>query len=173
METKTLDASQLLGTNLRGRDFRTGAVFFESDKRKFTYAWDTGKAIGTFLAGLKKGKIMATCCKECKRTLVPPRMFCERCFRDIDSWTTIKDTGTIETFSVCFITWNMKRIKNPQIPAVISIDGATPGYGFLHLVKCKDWKSLKIGQKVKAVWKPASQRKGAITDIRHFALIKG
>ena len=27
---------------------------------------------------------------------------------------------------------------------------------------------IKIGMKVKAVWKPASERKGDITDIRYF-----
>jgi hypothetical protein len=28
---------------------------------------------------------------------------------------------------------------------------------------------IHIGMKVKAVWKPASEREGAITDIRYFA----
>ena len=84
---------------------------------------------------------------------------------------TLKDTGIIQTFSVSYVTWDVKRLEKPQIPAVIAIDGATPGYGILHLIKTKDPKTLRIGQRVKAVWKPARQRKGAITDIRYFEVI--
>jgi len=184
---ETTATNKLVGTNLRSRDFRTGGVFFEVAKPKLEYAWDTGKAIGKFLTELKKGKIVGTYCAQCKRTLVPPRMFCELCFKDIDKWVPLKDTGVIQTFSVCFITWDMKRVKNPQIPAVITIDTVHPpeagsldkttpggwrGGGFMHLVKVKDWKSLKIGDRVKAVWKPKAQRKGAITDIKYFEVIK-
>src|SRR3989338_9119135 len=93
----------LIGTPVRSRDFKTGAVFFEDYKPKLEYAWDTGKAIGKFLAEMKKGRLMATYCEKCKRTLIPPRIFCERCFRDIDRWVPLKDTGTIQTFSVSFV----------------------------------------------------------------------
>ncbi|MFC1522954.1 Zn-ribbon domain-containing OB-fold protein [Elusimicrobiota bacterium] len=168
---ETLTKEKLFGTNLRSRDFRTGNVAFETFKPKLEYNWDCGIAMGKFFEGLKKGKIMATYCSKCKRTLVPPRVFCEKCFRDIDKWVTIKDTGIIQTFSVCYTTWNMKRLKTPQIPAVVAIDGATPGYGFMHMIKVKDWKTLKIGDKVKAVWKPKAQRKGAITDIKYFVKV--
>lgn len=164
--------AQLMGTNLRSRDFRTGNVFFETYKPKLEYAWDTGKAIGRFLTELRRGRLVGTFCKQCGRTLVPPRIFCERCFKDIDRWVPLKDTGTVQTFSVCFVTWDMKRIKTPQIPAVIAIDGATEGYGLLHLVKTKDWKNLKVGDRVQAVWKTAKKRKGAITDILYFVPIK-
>ncbi|MEK7288053.1 MAG: Zn-ribbon domain-containing OB-fold protein [Elusimicrobiota bacterium] len=170
METE-IKLTELIGTDLRTRDFKTGAVFFEPYKPKLEYAWDTGKAIGRFLAEIKKGRLAGTHCSKCQRTLIPPRIFCEKCFRDIDKWVTLKDTGIIQTFSVSYVTWDVKRLEKPQIPAVIAIDGATPGYGILHLIKTKDPKTLRIGQRVKAVWKPARQRKGAITDIRYFEVI--
>ena len=53
METE-IKLTELIGTDLRTRDFKTGAVFFEPYKPKLEYAWDTGKAIGRFLAEIKK-----------------------------------------------------------------------------------------------------------------------
>jgi uncharacterized OB-fold protein len=40
--------------------------------------------------------------------------------------------------------------------------------GILHLLSEVDPKEVKIGMKVKAVWKPAEEREGAITDIKYF-----
>jgi uncharacterized OB-fold protein len=51
---------------------------------------------------------------------------------------------------------------------VIEIDGAAPGMGILHLIDEVDPWQVEIGMKVKAVWKPAEERQGAITDIRYF-----
>jgi hypothetical protein len=62
----------------------------------------------------------------------------------------------------------MKRIEKPQIPAVVAIDGAAPGLGFMHLLGEVDPETVEIGMKVKAVWKPEDERSGSITDIEYF-----
>jgi uncharacterized OB-fold protein len=62
----------------------------------------------------------------------------------------------------------MVRVEEPEIPAVIEIDGASPGMGILHLLGEVDPQEVKIGMKVKAVWKPPQEREGAITDIKYF-----
>ena len=54
------------------------------------YEWDAGEAMGAFLEGLRDGRIVATYCASCERTLVPPRKFCERCFRPTDAWTEVR-----------------------------------------------------------------------------------
>jgi uncharacterized OB-fold protein len=38
----------------------------------------------------------------------------------------------------------------------------------MHLLGEVDPKEIKIGMKVKAVWKETQDREGAITDIRYF-----
>ena len=53
--------------------------------------------------------------------------------------------------------------------AVVEIDGASSGMGILHLLGGVRPKDVYIGMKVKALWKPRSERVGAITDIRYFA----
>ena len=63
---------------------------------------------------------------------------------------------------------NIKGGQRPFTPAVIEIDGASPGMGILHMIDKVDPKKIKIGMRVKAVWKPADKREGAITDIMYF-----
>ncbi len=157
---------------LSDEDFRSGKVcttFWKADAR---YAHDRGVAIGRYLAGLKQGKILAVRCHTCNRIMIPPRAFCELCFRPTDGWVEVKDTGTINTFSLCYITWDVRRVKEPQIPAVIEIDGASPGMGIMHLIGGIDPARVRRGMRVKAVWKPAEEREGAITDIRYWQPIE-
>ncbi len=158
----------LPGTGLKDEDFQKGRVLFTRWKADAKYKWDAGIAIGRYLAGLKQGKILGVKCYKCERIMVPPRIFCEWCFRNIDEWVVLKDTGRVNTFSLCYVTWDVKRIKEPQIPAVIEIDGASPGMGIMHLLGEVDPKKVQIGMRVRAVWKPVEQREGAITDIMYF-----
>src|SRR2546426_201859 len=81
--------------------------------------------MGAFLDGLQDGRIVAAVCSNCGRTLVPPRKFCERCFRPTDSLVDVAGTGAVETFSVCYVRWDMVPLDPPEIPAVIRLDGAS------------------------------------------------
>jgi hypothetical protein len=73
---------------------------------------------------------------------------------------------------LCYITWDLKRIKEPEISAVIEIDGASPLHGIMHKLGEVDPEDVHIGMRVQAVWKPADEREGAITDILYFKPIK-
>jgi hypothetical protein len=154
-------------TSLTDREFRgaVGAVDFEVDAR---YAWDAGIAVGGYLRGLRRGVILARECRRCRRVLVPPRMFCEQCFRPTDRWLQVQDTGRVNTYSICYIRWDMEPLKEPEMPAVIEIDGASPGIGFMHLLGEVDPDDVSVGMAVEAVWKPEGERTGSILDIRYF-----
>ncbi len=143
---------------------------------RLEYGWDTGEAIGRFLAGLQEGKIYGVRCRTCGRTVTPPRAFCEVDFKPMDEWVELPHTGTVNTFSICYVTWDMKPLRTPQIPAVIEIDGTTPRVGFMHLLGGVTGRSVDavrkqvaVGMPVRAVWKKPSEREGAITDILYFA----
>jgi uncharacterized OB-fold protein len=152
---------------LRDKDFRdaVGAVDFAVDAR---YAWDAGIAVSEYLRGLKRGVILARECRNCRRILVPPRMFCEECFRPTDRWLEVEDTGRVNTFSICYIAWDMAPLEEPEIPAVVEIDGATQGYGFMHKLGEVAPDDVSVGLEVEAVWKPEGEREGSILDIRYF-----
>jgi uncharacterized OB-fold protein len=86
----------------------------------------------------------------------------------MNEYIPLEDTGTVNTFSLCYVTWDVKRIKDPQIPAVIEIDGASPLHGIMHMLGEVDPQRVKIGMRVKAVWKPPEERQGSVTDILYF-----
>ena len=127
-----------------------------------------------YLEGLKAGTIKGVRCRQCRRTMVPPRAFCELCFRPIDEWVDLPDTGRINTFSVSFVNWDASRRQTPEIPVVVEIDGASPGMCILHKMgevgeTLEEVRGrLRLGAPVRAVWKPAGQREGSITDIEYF-----
>jgi acetyl-CoA C-acetyltransferase len=153
------------GQPLSDAEFRAavGAVEHAVDAR---YAWDTGVAISRFLEGLRHGKVLGRRCRACGRVLVPPRMFCEVDFRETDDWVQVEGTGVVQTFSVCFVRWDMEPLETPQLPAVIAIDGSDGG--FLHLLGDVAPDDVRVGMEVEAVWKPVGGRNGSILDIDHF-----
>jgi uncharacterized OB-fold protein len=156
------------GTSLSEKDIRDGKVFSFQDQMPGKFSWDTGVGIGKYLAGLKDGVIFGSYCATCRRTVVPPRNICEWCFKPMEKYVPLKDTGSINTFSLCYVTWDVRRIKDPEIPAVIEIDGASPLHGIMHKLGEVDPQEVSIGMRVKAVWKSPEERQGAITDILYF-----
>jgi acetyl-CoA C-acetyltransferase len=174
--TKVVDAPSLLpvvqtppmtaaGHPLSETSFRSavGAVEHAVDAR---YAWDAGVAISGFLDGLRRGEILGRSCRQCERVLVPPRMFCERCFRSTDAWVQVEGTGVVQTFSICHVRWDMEPLEVPELPAVIAIDGSDGG--FLHTLGEVEPDEVRIDMAVEAVWKPVSERVGSILDIAYF-----
>lgn len=137
------------------------------------YAWDAGVAIGRYLAGMREGRILGRVCHRCRRTLVPPRMFCELCFRPTDEWVEVGRTGVVNTFSICHVSWDMQPLAVPELPAVIEIDGASPGMGILHKLGNVAPGDVQFGMPVRAVWKPPGERTGSILDIRFWEPIGG
>ena len=164
----TVKIDEFRGVYLRESDFREKKVLYNEWNPNARYAWDTGVAIGRYLAGLKAGTLTGVRCHRCRRTVIPPRNFCEWCFRPMDDWVALPDTGTVNTFSLCYVTWDMRYLTDPEIPAVIDIDGTRPALGIMHMLSEVQPDDVQIGMRVKAVWKPAGEREGSILDIRYF-----
>ncbi|MEF8874617.1 MAG: Zn-ribbon domain-containing OB-fold protein [Candidatus Thermoplasmatota archaeon] len=132
------------------------------------YAWSCGPAMSRFLKELKKGKLIATVCENCDRVIFPPRMFCEYCYKPVDEWKYVEDTGEIETYSISYVDPNAKPIEEPILIGVVNIDGASEGHGFMHYFDEVDPDDIEIGMKVEAVWKPEEERIGSVRDIEYF-----
>jgi uncharacterized OB-fold protein len=155
------------GTPLSSKDFREGVLTW-SDEYTVEYAWDAGVAIGAYLDGLKDGKLLASYSPGTGRTVVPPRTFDELSWTPIDDLRELPGTGIVNTFSLCMVNWDASRRDEPLMPAVIELDGASPGMGILHMLGEVEPEDIEIGMAVEAVWKPAAERHGAITDLRYF-----
>jgi uncharacterized OB-fold protein len=156
------------GHEISPEESKNGKYLYVKYKFEPKYSWAAGVAISHFLDELKQGRIVARKCYNCNRILVPPRMYCEQCFRPTDEWVQIQDTGTVNTFSISSVGTDARRLKTPVLVAVVDLDGASPGMGILHNLGEVEPSRISVGMKVKAVWKNPNQREGSITDIRYF-----
>lgn len=90
-------------------------------------------------------KLMLRWCTSCGKPHHYPREICPLCFSDKLEWREAKGTGEIYTFSV------MRPAKPPYVIAYVTLD---EGVSMMtNIVDC-DPASVKIGQKVKVVFKP-------------------
>jgi uncharacterized OB-fold protein len=163
------------GTEISAQDLRAGRYLVTRHFADLKYAWSTGEAISKFLEGLRDGEIWGRRCRLCRRTMVPPRMYCEDCFRPTDEWVELRDTGSVVTYSISYVNADASRRvgEEPILVSVIEIDGATPMMGILHLLGEVNPDEVSVGMKVEAVWRPKDERQGAITDIRYFKPLRG
>ena len=160
------------GVELSAADLLDGKVTQTRFRPNAKYAWAAGEAMSRFLEELQNGLRIARTCHGCNRILFPPRMFCEECFRPTDAWTYIRDTGTIETFSISYLDTDARRISEPILVGVVSLDGASPKMGMMHYFGDMTKDEIRIDMRVKAVWKPREERRGSVLDIRYFGPLR-
>ena len=133
------------------------------DVTTYTYRMD-GRGVKVLAEGMKEKKIRGIRCKECGTVYVPGPTYCRKCFIDIDEVVDCSDEGTIMSFCVEMADIRGNPIDEPRISAMIKFDGADTWFvGTIHNV---DWHDVKIGQKVKAVWK--DEPEGNLGDILRF-----
>jgi uncharacterized protein len=131
------------------------------------YHWSAGVAGSRFFTELRdNAKIMGTKCPECKRVLVPPRIFCEECFVDADEWVEVSAQGEVLTFAESYFGLQGQRLEEPWYIGIVKLDGADGGL-FHRLVQ--EGPEIAIGGRVEAVFE--DDRKGHILDIKHFKTI--
>jgi uncharacterized protein len=163
------------GTEITAEEARAERYLLTRYEAELKYSWSAGKAISRFLTGLRDGEIWGRSCTVCGRTMIPPRMYCERCFRPTDEWVRLQDIGRVMTYSVSYVNADASRREGeePIVVAVVEIEGASPMMGMLHLLGEVSLEELAVGMRVKAVWRPKGERRGAITDIMYFRPIRG
>ncbi len=143
-----------------------------SDSPDLRYAWDNGFAISTYLDGLKKGKIRGSLDTRTNRMMVPARPFSEIAnLAPVTNYYNIPDSGVVKTFTISHINWDSSPLPKGKVNifAVIALDGIVEDMGLVHLLGDVDAKDVKIGMRVKAIWKPEAKRTGDILDIKYFA----
>lgn len=133
------------------------------------FRYTPGSAGARFFQTLKtRGVFTATRCEACGVTYLPPRLYCERCFADLEqAWTEVAPRGRVHTVTVLHVDAEGRRLARPEVAAFVRIDG-TDG-GFVTRLLGVEPGQAQIGQEVEAVLLPARRRTGTITDIAGFA----
>ncbi len=120
-----------------------------------------------FQALRDKGTFTGARCEKCNTTYMPPVAFCEKCFVRVGKGVDIRDTGTLQAFTVAHEGPEGAPLEAPVVYGIVRLRGASTV--ILHKVLADPGK-LIAGAKVRAQLKPRSRRKGSITDIEGFVL---
>jgi uncharacterized OB-fold protein len=143
-------------------------------KWEIEYRYAAGEYATKFLKGLMEGKIFGVKCPSCRRVIVPPRKFCERCMVEPSEWIEVEPHGELVNFIIVYRKFHGLP-DPPYAIGLIKLDGADDS--ILHFIGEVDLSSphralrvLKPGLKLEAVW--ADERKGTILDIKYFRPLK-
>jgi len=129
--------------------------------------YTVGVAGEKFFRALKdEGKLLATYCPVCDYTYVPGRLFCERCFTQLDDWREVGPEGTLHSFTVLHVGLDGTPLKRPQLLATVQLDGADSC--LVHFLGGVEPEEVYIGMAVRAVLRPPQKRQGGILDIAYF-----
>ncbi len=119
-----------------------------------------------YLRALQLGTLLGARSGDDGKVYFPPREADPATGRALDQFVELADTGTVTTFAIINIPFAGQRIKPPYVAAYILLDGAD--IPFLHLVTGIDAADVRMGMRVKAVWKPRDEWGLGIDNIEHF-----
>jgi uncharacterized OB-fold protein len=157
----------------------TGNAQIEHLQSTFTYPMPYEWSIGLYGSRffheiIQNRRFIGIKCEGCGKIYVPPRRVCGPCFRELHELVQLSDTGVITAFSVVnypFIDPNTGSQRPiPYTYGYIQLDGADNI--FSHIINETDLSKIKVGMKVRAVFKERAEMKGNIEDIKYFDIIR-
>ncbi|MGW5387654.1 Zn-ribbon domain-containing OB-fold protein [Nocardia sp. NPDC003963] len=120
----------------------------------------------TFLRGLKEGKLIGARADADSKVYFPPRGVDPMTGRSTAETVELAETATVTTFCIVNVPFLGQRIKPPYVAAYVLLDGAD--IPFLHLVLGTDASEVRMGMRVKVVWKPREEWDFTMANIDHF-----
>jgi uncharacterized OB-fold protein len=131
------------------------------------YQYAASPEESAFFRGLAEGRIVGQRCPTCKKVYVPPRPACP-----VDGVPTAEEielgqTGTVTTFCIVNVPFLGQKITPPYVSAYILLDGAD--IALQHLILDLPAEEVRMGLRVKAVWRPREEWGTTIENISHFA----
>lgn len=115
---------------------------------------------------MENARLLGTRCPQCGITYVPPRLYCEQCFAALEDWVELGTQGTVQTFTVLHLAMDGSPLDEPQVLALIQLDGADTG--LVHFLGEVNPEEVALEMRVEAVFKPKAEREGSILDISCF-----
>lgn len=119
-----------------------------------------------FRALKEQDKILASYCPECKLWFLPPAIFCERCFSQMERWKDVGFSAEVKSFTAAHYDLEGRKLGEPELYAFLGWRGIEGG--LIHRLGEIKPEKVSIGMKVKAKLAAKKQRKGLITDIIYF-----
>src|SRR3954470_24843188 len=159
---ETPEASRLASLAPQPSDVTGIVVPIELD---YLYAASPEESL--FYTSLSEGKLVGQRCPTCGKVYIPPRSACPADGTPTAEEVELPDTGTVTTFCIVNVPFLGQRITPPYVSAYVLLDGAD--IAFLHLILDIPADEVRMGMRVRAVWKPRDEWGTTIENISHFA----
>ncbi|MFM7273147.1 MAG: Zn-ribbon domain-containing OB-fold protein [Gammaproteobacteria bacterium] len=135
------------------------------------FRFTAGKALTRFLTQIREGRLVGQRCPSCNNVYLPPGGMCARCGVETREEVEVSDEGIIESFTIVHIPIPGNAIKPPFVAANIRLDGTD--MACLHRVSEVDNAKVRVGMRVKAVWKPRDEWDYTFENIAWFKPVEG
>ena len=130
------------------------------------YDFSAGYATSKFLRCCKEGKLIGQRSPVTGKVIAPPRGSCPESGVPTVDEVELKDSGTVISFTIVHIPIPNNPIQPPYIIANIVLDNCDQS--FIHLISECNNADVKIGTRVKAVWKDKSEWDYSLENIKYF-----
>jgi uncharacterized OB-fold protein len=131
---------------------------------KYLHTASPGESI--YLRGLAEGRLLGQRCPACHQVYIPPRRSCPAdgvpCTEEVE----LPDTGIVTTFCIVNFPYPGQRLTPPYVAASVLLDGAD--IAFQHLLLGCTPEEVRMGMRVRAVWKPREEWGITAENISHF-----
>jgi uncharacterized protein len=130
------------------------------------YLYAASPEESAFYRGLNEGRILGQRCPTCQKVYVPPRSACPADGTPTAEEVELSQTGTITTFCIVNVPFLGQKITPPYVSAYVLLDGAD--IAVLHLILGVPAEEVRMGMRVRAVWKPREEWTYSLENIDHF-----
>ncbi|MFI7589785.1 Zn-ribbon domain-containing OB-fold protein [Spongisporangium articulatum] len=119
-----------------------------------------------FLRGIVEGRLIGQRCPTCGKVYLPPRSACPVDGVPPTDEVEVADRGVVTTFCVVNVPFLGQRITPPYITAYVLLDGAD--MAIQHLILGIPAEDVRMGLRVRAVWRPREEWGHTLENISHF-----
>jgi uncharacterized OB-fold protein len=130
------------------------------------YQYAASPEESAFYRGLNEGRVLGQRCPTCQKVYVPPRSACPADGTPTAEEVELSQTGTITTFCIVNVPFLGQKITPPYVSAYVLLDGAD--IAVLHLILGVPAHEVRMGMRVRAVWKPEEEWTYSLENIDHF-----
>src|SRR5215469_12761387 len=161
-ESEPATASQDTGVPARQED----TVTMVTTPVRLHYQHSASAEESRYLRGLQEGKLIGQRCPACGKVYIPPRGACPVDGVPTTTDVELPDTGIVTTFCVVNVPFQGQRVPSPYVAASVLLDGAD--IAFQHLILGCEPAEVRMGMRVRAVWKPPGEWATTSENISHF-----
>jgi uncharacterized protein len=133
---------------------------------RLSYDHTVSPGESSYLLALAQGRLIGQRCPACGKVYLPPRGACPVDGVPTQDEVELPDTGIVTTFCVVNVPFTGQRVPTPYVAASVLIDGAD--IAIQHLILGCPPEEVRMGMRVRAVWKPREEWATGAHNIDHF-----